>query len=150
MGERRIRVVALAVIRRPSDGAVLAIRFCPEGQERTYYRPAGGGVEFGELAVDAVQREILEELGHRVCVERLLGVVENIYGDYLDDGETHHQIMFNWLARFEDENLYQQPDFHIHENNGDEYRAYWVQVDELARQKIPFYPTGLADLIRKL
>jgi len=147
MAERRIRVVALAVIHRPSDGAVLAIRFGPDDQNRTYYRPAGGGVEFGERAADAVQREMLEELGQRVRVDRLLGVVENIY---VADGERHHQIMFNWLVHFADETLYAQPEFHIHEDNGEEFDAYWVQVDELARLGIPFYPDALADLIRAI
>ena len=145
MADGRIRVVALAVIRRPGDGAVLAIRYRREG--RIYYRPPGGGVEFGEFAADAVQREMVEELGQRVRVERLLGVVENIYDD---DGVQHHQIMFNWLVHFEDESLYGKPDFHIHEDNGEEFCAHWVRVDALAREGIPFYPEALADLIGKI
>jgi ADP-ribose pyrophosphatase YjhB (NUDIX family) len=144
MADGRIRVVALAVVRRPVDGAVLAIRY---GEGRTYYRPPGGGVEFSETAVDAVQREMMEELGHRVRVERLLGVVENIY---VDDGVQYHQIMFNWLVHFEDERLYTQEDFHIHEDNGEEYYAHWVRVDELARAGIPFYPEALAGLIGEI
>lgn len=144
MADGRIRVVALAVIRRPNDGAVLAIRY---NEGRIYYRPPGGGVEFGELATDAVQREMVEELGHHVRVERLLGVVENIY---VDDGVQHHQIMFNWLVHFEDESLYAQPDFHIHEDNGEEFYAHWVRVDALALEGISFYPKALADQIGKM
>ena len=56
MAERRIRPTAYAVIRRGRDQIL-----CSEYHRSTgepFYRPPGGAIEFGESAVDAVQREI--------------------------------------------------------------------------------------------
>jgi ADP-ribose pyrophosphatase YjhB (NUDIX family) len=141
----RLRVIALAIIIRPTDGAVLAIRF-PE-PERTFYRAPGGGVEFGERAVETVQREMLEELGHAIRVERLLGVIENHFSHR---GLRGHEVVFNYLAHFEDESLYSHAEFPITEDNGDRFTAYWVQLADLERQNIPYYPFETAALIRSL
>jgi ADP-ribose pyrophosphatase YjhB (NUDIX family) len=55
----------------------------------------GGRVEFGEAAVDAVQREMAEEIELKVSVERLVWVVEN-YFSY--SGERHHELGFYFLV----------------------------------------------------
>lgn len=60
-------VKAMAIIQRPRDGALLVSEDVdPSGA--LFHRPLGGHVEFGEYAVDTVQREFLEEIGQVLTV----------------------------------------------------------------------------------
>jgi 8-oxo-dGTP pyrophosphatase MutT (NUDIX family) len=145
MSEGRIRAVALAIFVRPRDGAVLAIRFDDRG--RIFYRPPGGGVEFGETSCEAACREALEELGEAVVAERLLGVVENIY---THDDRQGHQIMFNWLLHFVDASLYARDEFPVLEANGKAFTAYWVHDAQLQAQGTQLYPRELAGQLAAL
>jgi hypothetical protein len=71
-------VKAMAVIRRPRDGALLVSEDAnPAGA--LFHRPLGGHVEFGEYAEHAVRRELLEEIGQSLSEVKLLGVLENIF-----------------------------------------------------------------------
>lgn len=140
------RVVALAIILRPRDGALLAQRIYEHGRA-PFYRPCGGGVEFGELSVDAVRREALEELGLTVAPERLLGVVEN---HFVFEGRRGHEIMFCWLCRFEDAAAYDRETLIVTEGENLEFEAHWVHPAELAAQGIPLYPLELVALLEGL
>ena len=142
MSEGKIRAVALAIFVRPRDGAVLAVRLQEGG--RVFYRPPGGGIEFGETSCEAACREAVEELCQPVCAERLLGIVENLFahGD-----KRGHEIMFNWLLHFEDASQYEREEFPIIEANGEAYTAYWVHDAELTAQGTPLYPR---DLVKQL
>lgn len=139
MTEGRIRAVALAIFVRPRDGAVLAVRLHDNG--RTFYRPPGGGIEFGEHSSEAACREAWEELNQRVIADRLLGVVEN---RFVHGGMWGHEIMFNWLLRFEDESQYERAEIPVIEGNGEAYTAYWVHDADLLEQGTPLYPRDLA------
>lgn len=54
----------------------------------------GGRVEFNEPANQTVKREMQEELGIDICVERLLWVAENFF-DY--NGKSYHELAFYFL-----------------------------------------------------
>jgi 8-oxo-dGTP diphosphatase len=51
----------------------------------------GGGVEYGELPTEAVIREVMEETGLEVSIDRLLGV----YGKW----EKPDELVFSFLCR---------------------------------------------------
>ncbi|MCZ7478375.1 NUDIX domain-containing protein [Micromonospora sp. WMMC273] len=64
-----IRPVALAVPRRGED--VLVFEYHDSTKDETFYRPLGGGLDFGETAEATVRRELREGLD--VIVELLRG-----------------------------------------------------------------------------
>ena len=56
----RIRPIALVVFKR-DDGAILVAPGYDRVKDKAFYRPLGGEIEFGELAIDAARREIHED-----------------------------------------------------------------------------------------
>jgi ADP-ribose pyrophosphatase YjhB (NUDIX family) len=70
-----IRVAGLLI----RGGSILMVEQ-GRGGERYWLLP-GGGVQFGETLSDALRREIDEELGLRVGVQRLVAIVESISPD---------------------------------------------------------------------
>lgn len=77
MLEGSIRPLTLAVIKK--DNCFLA---CP-GHDNTknedFFRLIGGGVDFGENSLEALKREIKEELDAELVNCKLLSVLENIF-----------------------------------------------------------------------
>jgi 8-oxo-dGTP diphosphatase len=78
-----------AIIRR--DGAVLLVQRGRAPAVGKWSVP-GGRVEFGESLADAVVREVEEETGLSVSVDRFAGWVERI-GDDDAIGRFHHVIL---------------------------------------------------------
>lgn len=70
----RHSVSVTAVVVRPADGRVLAIR----GRRDELWVPPGGVLELDELPQDGVVREVLEETGVTVRPQRLTGVYKNM------------------------------------------------------------------------
>lgn len=66
--------------------------------DESFYRFPGGGVEFGETAAQAIQRELIEEFDLPVQVNELAAVTENIV-EY--DGEQHHDCTLIHWCRLE-------------------------------------------------
>lgn len=142
----RIRVISLALIRRPSDGGWLAVLGEDARKGEVFYRPPGGGVEFGESSQDAVCREMLEEFAAEVEIVRLRGTTENIFSYR---GNPGHEIVFLWECRFVDEGFYAQDEIVSAEGDGSRAPAQWVNPDDLAARGIPLYPDGLPALLKK-
>jgi 8-oxo-dGTP pyrophosphatase MutT (NUDIX family) len=69
-----IRVLALGIIWR-GDELLLMEGYDP-AKRQTFYRPLGGGVEFGEPGRDALIREFNEELGAELANICYLGTLE--------------------------------------------------------------------------
>ena len=75
MGDQRIRPLALALIRRHDE--ILVERGRDEKKDETFFRPLGGTIEFGERGVEAVRRELREELASEIEVNALVATIEN-------------------------------------------------------------------------
>jgi 8-oxo-dGTP pyrophosphatase MutT (NUDIX family) len=139
----RIRTIVIAVIQRPSDGALLAFYGEDPSDGRRFYRPLGGGIDFGESSIDAVRRELQEEIGAEVDPVRLMGVVENIFTNREQIG---HEIVFIWECHLLDERFYAHEEIVIDENGVSEV-AHWVHPRQLAAQGIHFYPEELTNYL---
>jgi 8-oxo-dGTP pyrophosphatase MutT (NUDIX family) len=75
--EVEIREAALCLIRRQNAFLVAEIRDPETGT--VLHRPPGGGVERGESPIDAVRRELYEELGVTLTAVRELGTLDHIW-----------------------------------------------------------------------
>ncbi|HEY2284726.1 MAG TPA: NUDIX domain-containing protein [Streptosporangiaceae bacterium] len=138
MSARGQVVTALAVIRRPRDGALLVSE---HDEPEPFHRPLGGHVEFGEYALDAVHRELLEEIGQGLAQVRLLGVLENIFPWY---GATQHEIVFLYEAAFSDPAAYDIEEQGIRDEASGRTRVMWRAAGAVSP---PLYPAGVAGLI---
>lgn len=113
---------------------VQGLRFC---------RPLGGGIEFGETGVQAVVREIREEIGAEVSDVRYVGTLENIF-TYL--GRPGHEIVQVYDARLVEASLYEGvvPGA---ESGGQPFVASWRSLSSFG-PGLPLYPEGLVELLR--
>jgi ADP-ribose pyrophosphatase YjhB (NUDIX family) len=134
---KRQIIKAMAVIRRPRDGALLVSQH-PSSAEPPFQRPLGGHVEFGEYAVETIHREFGEEIGQVLTGVRLLGVLENIFAG--QDG-PQHEVVFIFAAAFADAAAYEIEKQTILDNSD---RVLWRAADALSP---PLYPAGLSELI---
>jgi ADP-ribose pyrophosphatase YjhB (NUDIX family) len=133
-GKRQI-IKAMAVIRRPRDGALLV----SQSDDPLFERPLGGHVEFGEYALDTVHREFGEELGQALTDVRLLGVLENIFDWH---GSTEHEVVFIFTAAFAAPDAYEIEEQRILDHA--ERRVRWRPAGATSP---PLYPAGLSELI---
>jgi ADP-ribose pyrophosphatase YjhB (NUDIX family) len=134
-------VKAMAMIRRPRDGAWLVSEYNGP-REPPFQRPLGGHVEVGERAAQTVTREFGEEIGQELTGVRLLGVLENIFGWR---GGIAHEIVFVFAAEFADPAAYEIAEQRIRDDTEDWTRVIWRPAGAVSP---PLYPDGLAELVR--
>jgi ADP-ribose pyrophosphatase YjhB (NUDIX family) len=140
VNSKRQIIKAMAVIRRPRDGALLVSEHVGS-REPPFQRPLGGHVEFGEYALDTIYREFLEEIGQAVTDVRLLGVLENIFPWR---GGTEHEVVFIFGAAFADQAAYEIEEQFIRDDTEPKSRVIWRAADAVSP---PLYPAGLSELI---
>jgi 8-oxo-dGTP pyrophosphatase MutT (NUDIX family) len=140
-GEKRFRVrVAAAIIH---EGRVLLQTFADHDG---FWLLPGGNAEVMEPTVNGVIREMKEELGEVVRVERLLWVVDNFFRFGNADW---HEIGFYWLASLPaDSALLDRDSFPGEERPGVKFTCRWHDVDCLpgVRLRPSFLTAGLASL----
>src|SRR6266498_5090917 len=90
-----IRAVVICVLK--NDNKILVSQGYDSVKSETYYRPLGGGIDFYETSIDALRRELQEEISAEIHSERYIGMFENIF--YLE-GIQKHEIMLVYEARF--------------------------------------------------
>jgi 8-oxo-dGTP pyrophosphatase MutT (NUDIX family) len=144
MRKNRIRPLAICVFLK-NDRILVAEGYDPVKDEY-FYRPLGGGIEFGENSVDTICREMMEEIQMEVDRESLkyLGTVENIFHF---NGTPSHEIVLIYDGLLKDSRLYEQTVVLGKEANGEEIRALWKRLDEFGEEKSILYPTGLLEML---
>jgi len=136
-----IRPIALAVPRRGED--LLVFEYHDPTKDETFYRPLGGGIDFGETAEAAVRRELREELDVELLDLRCLGVLENIFHGFGRDG---HEVAFIFDCRLADQAVYERDAVgEILDDAGT--KVMWRSLSSFNSDS-PLYPAGLADLLR--
>lgn len=137
-----IRPQVLGVVRR--DDEILVTELVDPG-EGPFYRPPGGGIEFGETSEQAVVREFEEELGATVEPVGFLGVYENRFEW---DGEPRQELALVHEVAFVDHDLYDRETLHGVEEAADiTYETEWATIPKLRARDRPLYPEGLEALV---
>lgn len=139
---RDIRPIVLGLVTRGDE--LLVFEHDDETADETFYRPPGGGIQFGEAAADAIEREFAEELGWDVHAGERLDVIEN---HFTFDGTDGHEYAFCYPVEPSDETVYEKEAFFATETNGEEYRGCWKQVDAFGGDDPPLYPDGLLSIV---
>lgn len=137
----RIRPIAGAVCWR-DDHILVELGYDSVKDER-FYRVIGGGVEFGELAADAVVREFREELDAELRVSRLLGVIES---RFTYEGAPGHEIVFLFEGTLHDHPLLTQDECEGMEGE-EPYVARWMPLAHFLGHRDPLYPEGVLALL---
>jgi 8-oxo-dGTP pyrophosphatase MutT (NUDIX family) len=139
----RIRCVAICAFRR-SD-RILVVEDYDSVKQQTFYRPLGGGIDFGETSAAAVIREIREEIGAEVVDLECIGTVENIF---TYNGVARHELVQIYDGRLADEALYLAQSIPGVESDGEPMRVIWKSLDSFS-ETTPLYPDGLLELLRE-
>lgn len=138
-----IRNIVICLIE--NNGKIFVGEGYDEIKDETYYRPLGGGIDFGEKSEDTAIREFREEMDTEIEVISYLHTFENIF---TLNGKAGHQIVLMYSAKFKDKSLYDLEEVTCDEN-GLKFVAKWVHKDEfLAGEKI-LYPDGLPNFLQK-
>jgi 8-oxo-dGTP pyrophosphatase MutT (NUDIX family) len=140
--QKQIRAKALGVIQH--EGRLLVFEGYDLVKDETFYRPLGGGIEFGETGAQAMVREIREEIGAEVANVRYLGLCENIF-TYA--GEIGHEIVLLFEAELVDTSLYERDDLQAVEPGGVVFKVLWKPLSDFADGRVPLYPDGLLALL---
>ncbi len=141
---RAIRPIALGVVRRGNE--ILVFDAYDSVKREQFHRPLGGGIEFGERAAEAIERELLEETGSQACVGQLLGVLENLF---TYEGDPWHEIVFVFEVELDEQSVYERDTFEVVEMiNGEEVRVPVLWADP-ASLEAPLYPDGLRELLAR-
>lgn len=144
MNAGKIRPLAICLFHH--EGRILAAKGHDPLKNQVFYRPLGGGIEFGETAAETIARELWEEIKAEVTDLRYLGTLENIF---TFNGVRGHEIVLVYDGRFVDERIYTRMNIGGHEDADDlAFTAHWLSIDDLRGENAPLlYPTGLLEML---
>jgi len=141
MTNEQIRPLALGIVWRSNE--LLVFEGYDHVKGETYYRPLGGGIEFGERSQETLRREFREELGAELVGVRYLATLENIF---TCNGERGHEIVLLYEATLADLSFYGRETFEVHEEN-ETLTAHWMPLCDFQADGPPLYPDGLLELL---
>jgi 8-oxo-dGTP pyrophosphatase MutT (NUDIX family) len=141
--KNRIRPLAICVFRH-NDCILVAEGYDPLKQQ-SFYRPLGGGIEFGERSEDTIRRELMEEIQAEVGELWYLGTLENIF---VFNGVPGHEIVQVYDGVLKESGLYDQAVIEGEEAEiSQAFKAVWMNLNEFGEGKAILYPTGLREML---
>ena len=142
--KKRIRPLAICIFRN-NDQILVAEGYDPV-KRQTFYRPLGGGIEFGETSEQTIHRELMEEIGVEVRDLNYLGTLENIF---VFNGKPGHEIVQVYDGTLKESGLYELAVIVGREADVEEsFQAVWKEISEFVEGKSTLYPVGLLALMR--
>jgi 8-oxo-dGTP pyrophosphatase MutT (NUDIX family) len=141
MSDKQIRSIVLGIIWRGDE--LLVFENYDHVKDETYYRPLGGGIEFGERSQEALQREFREELDVELADVHYLAALENIF---TCNGQPGHEIVLLYEASLGDPSFYEREVFEVHEEV-ETLPVRWMSLRKFQVENLPLYPDGLLELL---
>ena len=105
-----------------------------------FYWVIGGRVKLGETTEEAVLREVREELGAEVEVDRLYSIAEKFF---TVDGEYYHELEYLYLIKPFDVS---EIDYDAVHCDSPDISLVWLDTD--VEPDIPVYPKNLFEVVR--
>jgi len=142
--KKRVRPLAICVFRHGDK--ILVAEGYDSVKDEYFYRPLGGGIEFGESSTETICRELMEEIDVEVDLQSLkyLGAVENIFRF---NGKKGHEIVLIYDGALKEPALYERSVLQGKEDGGQRFRAIWKSIHEFGEGKSILYPTGLLEML---
>ena len=138
-----IRAISICIIE--NEGKIFVGEGTDDVKKETFYRPLGGGIEFGELAAETVKREFLEELNAEIEPLSYMHTIENIFEF---NGKKGHEIVVVLEAKFTDKTMYKKDNIDCNEE-GLHFVAKWINKEDFFNGSKLLYPQGLSELLQK-
>ncbi|MGG0654956.1 NUDIX hydrolase [Rummeliibacillus pycnus] len=142
MRKGHIRAIAICVFRK--GDSILVSEGFDEVKREHYYRPIGGGIEYGETSSKAIKREVLEEIEANITNLNYLGTIENIF---TYNGDLGHEVVFVYDAEFIDKSFYDKTSFLGQEDNGATFKLLWKPISDFTNNKFRLVPEELYHLL---
>ena len=145
MKKNRIRTIAIGLFLH--EQRLLVFEGFDQVKNKSFFRPLGGGIKFGETGAEALQREIKEEIGYQIEDTRYLGLIES---KFMLRGEPGHEIVLVYSGRFANTEIYSKLSFLGHEDNGSEIKVKWVDISYFKENLGLLVPPELMDFLTKI
>lgn len=139
----KIRPIAICLIEHGEK--LLLQEFWHDLEQYFYFRPPGGGIEFGEHSVEALRREMREELRSEITEPVFVTLIENIFHI---GPSPKHEIVFVYKASLTDQALYDREEIWIWDGDPPT-RAVWVEKSRIESGEIPLFPLLLRPFFDK-
>ncbi len=136
-----IRILALGLIQ--NGERIFMSQGYDQKKQQTFYRAMGGGVDFGETSLVALQREFQEEIQAELTNIQYLGCLENIF---TYNGQHGHEIIQLYKCDFVDPKFYQLEQLEF--NEGDRQKtALWVEINRFKSGDLKLVPEQFIDYL---
>ncbi|KOP79925.1 NUDIX domain-containing protein [Cytobacillus solani] len=139
-----IRPLVICIFQK--DDSILVAEGYDSVKGDYYYRPIGGGIEYGEKSAEALIREVQEEIETDIFNLKYLGTLENIF---TFNGEVGHEIVQVYDASFVDISFYTEELFEGKEDDGKIFKIMRLPISKFQNGELRLVPDGLLDLIKQ-
>ena len=142
-GDGMLNIRVGAIIEK--DGKILMV-----GNERVdFFYSVGGRIKLGETAEEAVVREVFEETGVRLEIDRLGFVQQNYFRGFTpaDKGKLFYELAFYFYMKVPKDFAPTSDKFF--EGNNKE-RLQWISLDEEVKMFPKFFKTHLKNPVNEV
>jgi 8-oxo-dGTP pyrophosphatase MutT (NUDIX family) len=145
MKKNRIRTIAIGIFIH--EKRLLVFEGFDQVKNKSFFRPLGGGIKFGETGSETLKREIIEEIDYQIEDTRYLGLIES---RFMLRGEPGHEIVMVYSGRFTNSEIYSKQNILGHESDGSEIKVKWVEISYFKENPGLLVPPELMDFITKI